>query len=183
MRCSPLTGDLVHLVGRSCASPSPASRSTQVLTRKCVPSFLGQAEQLVDVALAVTDMDASSWIAEQRRGLPHVVQPPDALLLLDRNPRRIDLLLERGGPLELLPGPEFHRRQPERQTLGRHRQARVHQDAADRVRSQATGLVPAAVDALGDPDRLCVLSLKAELGRVMEHQNGPSVATARSQVD
>ena len=47
----------------------------------------------------------------------------------------------------------------------------MHQDAADRVRSQATGLVPAAVDALGDPDRLCVLSLKAELGGVMEHKN------------
>ena len=96
---------------------------------------------------------------------------PDALLLLDRNTRWINLLLERGGPLELLPGPEFYCRQPKRQTLARHRQARVHQDAADRVRSQATGLVPAAVDALGDPDRLCVLSLKAELGGVMEHKN------------
>ena len=66
---------------------------------------------------------------------------------------------------------QIYCRQPKRQTFARHRQARVHQDAADRVRSQATGLVPAAVDALGDPDRLCVLSLKAELGGVMEHKN------------
>jgi hypothetical protein len=47
----------------------------------------------------------------------------------------------------------------------------VHQDAADRVRPQAPRLVTPAVDALRDPDRIRVLALIAELGRVMKHEN------------
>lgn len=117
-------------------------------------SFASRAEQLIDVALAITDMDASFRIAQQLCGLPDIIQPSDALLLLDGNARRVDLLFKRGSPLEFLPGPEFDGRQSKRQPLGRYRQARVHQDAANRVRSQAAGLVPAAVYALGDPDRV-----------------------------
>src|SRR5229473_7743961 len=79
---------------------------------------------------------------------------PDAFLLLDGDARRIDLLLERGGPFEFLPGPEFDGRQPEWNTLDRNREARMHQDAANRVRSQTTRLVPSTVYALGDADRL-----------------------------
>src|SRR3954469_7025144 len=55
------------------------------------PELPGEAEQLVDVALAVADMDASSGVAQRRGGLAHVVQPPHALLALDRDARRIDL--------------------------------------------------------------------------------------------
>src|SRR5882724_5652449 len=96
--------------------------------------LLGCAEKLVDVALAIIDMDASSRVTEKLGGLLDIFQPSDAFLLLDGNARRIDLLLERRGPFEFLPGPEFDGRQPEWQPFGRHREARVHQDAADRVR-------------------------------------------------
>ncbi|OSI79321.1 hypothetical protein BSZ22_01930 [Bradyrhizobium canariense] len=60
--------------------------------------FSSRAGQLIDFALAITDMDASSRIAQQLRGLTDIVQPPNALLLLDGNTRRIDLL-KRFGPL------------------------------------------------------------------------------------
>ena len=149
----PLDRDLIHLVGDRVISVSGQAVDTGP-DQEMRSDLLGRTEKLVDVALAITDMDASSWITEKLRGLLQIFQPPNAFLLLDRNTRRIDLLLERGGPFEFLPGPEFDGRQPERQPLGRHRQARMHQDAADRVRSQATRLVPPAVYALGDADRV-----------------------------
>jgi len=47
----------------------------------------------------------------------------------------------------------------------------MHQNAANRVRSQATRLVPSAVYILGYADRLRSLSLVCEFGRVMQDQN------------
>jgi hypothetical protein len=41
-----------------------------------------RAEKLVDVALAITDMDASSWITQKFRGLLQIFQPSDAFLFL-----------------------------------------------------------------------------------------------------
>ena len=134
--------------------------------------LLCRAEKFVDVAFAITDMDASSWIVQKLSRLLQIVQPPDAFLLFDGNSRRVDLFLERGGPFEFLSGPEFDGRQPERQPLGCYREARMHQDAANRVRSQASRLVPSTVDALGYPDRVRALSLVGELGRVVEHKDG-----------
>src|SRR5256885_1174110 len=112
------------------------------------------AEELVDVALAITDMDTSRWIIQKFRGLLQIFQPSDALLLLDGNSRWVDLALERGSPFEFLPGPEFDGCQSQRHPLSRYREARMHQDPANRVRSQATLLVSPAVYALGDADRL-----------------------------
>lgn len=97
-------GDLVHFVGDRVIS-IPAKRSTQVLITKCVPASSRRAEQLIDVALAITNMNAPSPIAQQLCGVPDIVQPSNALLFLDGNARRIDLL-KRGGPLEFLAGPE-----------------------------------------------------------------------------
>src|SRR5262249_45664889 len=133
--------------------------------------FPSRAEQLIDVALAIGDMNASSRITQELRRLLDVLQPSNAFLLLDGHPRRIDLLLERGSPFELLPRPEFDRRQSKGQTSGRNCEARVHQDAANSVRSHAAHLVPPAVDGLGDADRGDILSLIAELRGVMEHEN------------
>ncbi|MER9094744.1 hypothetical protein NKI34_27405 [Mesorhizobium sp. M0700] len=70
--------------------------------------FMGRAEKLVDVALAIADVDASRGIAEQRDRLAHILQPAEALLL-DGHPHRIDLLFERGGSLELRPRPNLWR--------------------------------------------------------------------------
>ena len=79
--------------------------------------------------------------------------------LLDRDPRRIDLLLERGGPLELLPCPELDGRQAQRQPLRCDCQARVHQQPADRVHPETAGFVLAAVDPIGETDPLGPLPL------------------------
>jgi hypothetical protein len=59
--------------------------------------LLARAEQLIDIALAIADMDASPWIAQKCRGLPEIFQPPNCFLLFDRNACRVDLPLERGG--------------------------------------------------------------------------------------
>src|SRR3546814_8656861 len=49
----------------------------------------------------------------------------------------------------------------------------MQQDAANRVRPEPTRLVSTTVDALGDADRLRLLSLIAELGRIVQHKNRP----------
>lgn len=97
----PFDSDLIHFVGNR-VIPVSGQAVDAGPDQEVRSGFPGRTEQLVYVALAVTDVDASPWIGQQRRGLLDVLQPPDALLLLDRNTRWINLLLERGGPLELL---------------------------------------------------------------------------------
>lgn len=72
------------------------------------------AEELVDVTLAITDMDALSRMIQQLRRLLEIFQPLEAFLFLDGNPGRIDLLFKRCRPLEFLAGPELNGRQPQR---------------------------------------------------------------------
>src|SRR4051794_35901610 len=88
-----------HFVHRAAERVRPVSREAIDATpdQEVRPELLRQAEQLVDVALAVADMDAPFRLAEQQGGLAHVVQPPDALLALDGHPGRIDLPLQGGG--------------------------------------------------------------------------------------
>ncbi len=111
------------------------------------------AEKLVDVTFAITNMDASSRMTQELCRLLEIFQPPDAFLFLDGNPGRIDLLFKRCRPLEFLPGPELNGRQPQRHSFNCNREARMHQDAANRVRSEATCLIPSTVYAFGDADR------------------------------
>lgn len=132
---------------------------------------VGQAEQLVDVALAITDMDAAPRRAEQRRRLTQVLQPAEAFLVRNRHAGRLDLALERIRAFELLPRPEFHRRQPERQTVGGHRELTMHEQAAQRVHADLACLVPTAVHAAGDPDGFTPLALEGELGRILQDQH------------
>src|SRR5688500_11295351 len=75
---------------------------------------LRQAEEFVDVALPVPEMDATRRLAQQFGGLLQVLQPANTLFGLDRHSRGVDLPLQGIGPLELAPGPELDRRQPER---------------------------------------------------------------------
>src|SRR4029450_10117721 len=109
---------------------------------------------------------------EQGHGLAQALEPADALLGLDGHARRIDLALERGGALELLPRPELHGREAQWQTFRRHRKGGVHEKATDRVHPEAAGFVLTAVHAAGDADRLGALALERELGGVLDHQNG-----------
>src|SRR5712691_7538032 len=131
--------DLIELVGNRVIAVSSQAIDT-CPDQKMRSDLLCGAEKLVDVALAITNMDASSRITQKLSGLLQIFQPADAFLFLDGNSRRIDLFLERGGPFEFLPSPEFDGRQPEWNTLDRNREARMHQDAANRVRSQTTEL-------------------------------------------
>lgn len=47
----------------------------------------------------------------------------------------------------------------------------MHQDAANRVRSEATRLIPSTVYTLGDADRFRLFALIAKLGCVVQHKN------------
>ncbi|MGY3078063.1 hypothetical protein ACVWZZ_004471 [Bradyrhizobium sp. LM6.10] len=70
-------GDLVHFVGdRVISIPSQTANASP--NHEMRSSFSSRAEQLIDVALAITDMNASSRIAKQLRGLPDIVQPCSA---------------------------------------------------------------------------------------------------------
>ena len=145
--------------------PPSASRSTQVRTRKWVLASAGGAEQLEDVALAVADVDAPGRVAQQLRGLPEVLQPADALLLLDRDAGGVDLPLQGVGPLELLAGPELDGRQAERDAPGGEDEAGVHQQPAE-----GDGGVP-GLEERELADRLGVVAGEAELGRVVQDED------------
>src|ERR1700728_585442 len=103
--------------------------------------FLRKTEQLINVALPIADMHAASRITEQLGGLTQVLQPADALLLLNRHARRVDPALQSIGAMEFVPAPELDSRQSERQTISRNHQAGVHQNAAVGV-ERRTPFVP-----------------------------------------
>ena len=134
---------------------------------------LRRAEELVDVVLTVADVDQPRRIAEEGRGLTHVLQPADALLSLDWHAGRIDPALERVRALELGPGPKLDRRQPQRQPLCRHGQAGVHQQTADGVHPEPAIGFPSARGCRDRADPLRSRTLIGELGRVLQHQDQP----------
>jgi hypothetical protein len=92
--------------------------------------LLRQAVKFVDVTFSVADMNAARWIAESLDRLPQIVEPAHAFLFLDRNPGRIDLLLQRGRSLELGACPHLDGRQAQRQAVDCDHQAGVHENAA-----------------------------------------------------
>jgi hypothetical protein len=64
----PFDGDLFHFVGDRVIPVSSQSIDARP-DQKMRSSFPRRAEQLVEVALAVADVEASPWVAQQRRGL------------------------------------------------------------------------------------------------------------------
>jgi hypothetical protein len=128
-------------------------------------------KKFVDVTFAIADMNASSQIIEKCCGLLQVFQPSDALLLLNRYPRLVDFFLKRRQPLEFLAGPELGGGKTKRQPLTRDCKTRMHQDAANSVRPEASGLVAAAIHTLRYPDGFRRLSFINEFRRIMEHEN------------
>ena len=70
--------------------------------------ILRQAEQLVDVALAVADVDTALRLADQLGRASEIVGPANALLLIDRPARRVELSLQCCPvPLNLSRDPTF----------------------------------------------------------------------------
>ena len=131
----------------------------------------GQAEQLPDVAFAVANMNAARGIAQQAGGSAQIVQPAHAFLALDRHARWIDPLREGVRSLELLPGPELDRGHSQRQPVRRHRQARMHQQSADRVHAVATEFVLAAAHLCREAHRLRPPAPPGKLRRVMKNED------------
>jgi hypothetical protein len=80
-----------------------------------------------------------------------------------------------GSSLELLPGPEFDGGQPQGDSFHRHRQARMHQNSAHRVRPQSPSLVSSTVDSIRQADCVGLLSLKCKFSRIVQHQERAAV--------
>ncbi len=69
------------------------------------------AEELVNIALPVADVNAAFRIVQKGRGLLQILQPADAFLLFNRHARGIDFLLESVAACEFALRPELHGRQ------------------------------------------------------------------------
>src|SRR4051795_1523498 len=76
-------------------------------------------------------------------------------------------------PLELGPGPELDRRQPQRQPVRRHGQAGVHQQGADGVHLEPSVGAPPARGRRDRADPLGSRTPVGELGRVLQDQDRP----------
>lgn len=131
-----------------------------------------RAEQLVDVAFPVPDMDKALGSAKQLRRLAHVFQPADAFLGLNGNARRVDVSLQRRGALAFVAGPKRDGADAQRQPFGRDGKARMHENAAGDYIARAAVPVT-AFDGVDDADLFWPIAIMAELGCVVEHQQRP----------
>lgn len=132
---------------------------------------LGRAEELVDVALSVTYMNAAGWAPKQRGRPAQIVKPTNALLLLDRYARGIDLFLQRVRALESLARPELDCRQAEWQSISCHSETRMRQNATRGVEPWAPITVDTCYADCCPPDRLDIITLVGKLGCIVHHQN------------
>ena len=73
---------VAHFVGNGVVTVSRQPVDTRS-DQEVGAEFLGRAEELVNVALAIADMDASGRVVEQHGGLAQVLQPAEALFLFD----------------------------------------------------------------------------------------------------
>lgn len=105
-------------------------------------------------------------------GQAQVIEPAHALLLLDGHAGRIDLALERRGPLELGARPKLGGCHPEGQTVRRDRQAGMHQEPADRMLLVAAFLQLAPGRHLGEPDLFRRGAFEVEFCGVLQDQHG-----------
>lgn len=100
-----------------------------------------------------------------------VLEPSDTFLLFDRHPRWVDVQLELVRALELLPRPEFDCSQSERQPVGGHRKAGMHENAACGVTTRRSISMGAGDTDAGLADRFDVVTLVCELSRVGQNQH------------
>lgn len=85
-----------------------------------------QAEQFVDIAASITNMDASFRMSKPLRRLAHVLEPAEAFLSVNRNACGIDLFGQSPGILEFLSGSELDGGKTEGQTVFSQCKARMH---------------------------------------------------------
>ncbi|WP_050631476.1 hypothetical protein [Bradyrhizobium viridifuturi] len=77
----PFDGDLVHFVGNRVIPVSSQAVDADP-DQEMSSDLLCCAEKLVDVTLAITDMDAASGMIQELRRLLESFQPPDAFFFL-----------------------------------------------------------------------------------------------------
>src|SRR5215467_7941247 len=128
----PLDAQLVHFIGNRMFPISCKAIHAGAHQEICV-RCLRCAEELINVTLAVTNVNAPLWGVQKRRGLLQVVQPPNALLLLNRYSRWIDFLLERIAAGKSAPGPKLHGSQTKGQSFGSHGETGMHLNPADNI--------------------------------------------------
>lgn len=133
--------------------------------------LLRQTEQLVDVALPISDVHTASRIVQQLRGLSQVLQPANALFLFDRHTRRINPALQSIRAVELVSVPELDCCQAQWQAVAGGQKAVVHQNAATGVEPWTSVLGEACRDLLLNPDPPQVFMAVRELLRFVKNQN------------
>jgi hypothetical protein len=87
----PFDGDLIHFFGDR-VIPVSSQAVDAGPDQEMSSDVLCCAEKLVDVTLAITDVEASFRMVQELRRLLKIFQPSDAFLFLDGNPGRIDFL-------------------------------------------------------------------------------------------
>ena len=172
---------LLHL-GRDRMSAVAGEPIDAGANQKVRADVLRQAIELVNVAFPIADMNTAFRLSQAVDRLPKILEPAHAFLLFDRNAGRVDLPLERRRSFELLPRPEFHCRQTQRQPLRRYGETGMHQHSADGVMAQAAALVATAIDALGHADRAHVGALIGELRGVLDEKDRTIAASYRARV-
>src|SRR5436190_10514581 len=130
-----------------------------------------RAKQFVDIAFAVSNVDASLRIAQQSRRLLDVVEPAHAFFFFDRNPSGVDLLFERIGSLEFLPGPKLDGGDSQRQSFSGDDQTGMHENAAGRMEVGLTVPIFASSNQLNIAYQFRLFSSKGKLCRVVENKN------------
>lgn len=132
---------------------------------------MGEGKQFVDVAVPISDMNATVSISEQVGGVAHILQPLYGLLLFNWHTRVIDFPLQSIGAVELVAGPELDSGQPEWQATYSRDRTGMHHDAAVGVEMRTSrSSWRAGWNLLQDSDRLRVLMPVRRFGGVVQDQ-------------
>jgi hypothetical protein len=168
--------DLAHLVGNGVVAVT--CKSVDACSQEEVSTgILSDREQLINVALTVTNMDETLRGGKQRRRLLHVFKPAITLFLLDGNAGWVDPTLQGIGSMKFVAGPELDGGQPERKPLLRDDQAGVHENTRGRV---VTRTVIASLQLMDDSDRVRFFAAVDELRCVMQDQHWTCVSAGSS---
>jgi len=163
---------LLHLIGDGAAAVARETVHTGTY-EEVGADLLGGTEELVDIALTVSDVNAAIGNTQKGCGLLQILQSADAFFFLDGHPGGVNLLLQGIAAVKLISRPELDGRQPQWQPVQRDRQAGMHQDPADGNVPPSATLVPAANGVVENTNRGHLLAMVGELGRVMQNQYRP----------
>jgi len=167
MNC--LDGLWSHLVGNRMISVSgeAVDAGSHQKMRSCL---LCGAEQLVDVALAVSARDTALRLSEEGRGLPQVLPPAEAFLFFDGPSGGVNALLQRVTACELLSGPELHGGSAQRQSGRGHGQAGGPWKTAPHLVPWRLISYTADRRFMDKANGFCFLAMIGELRCVMQNQ-------------